>query len=116
MQENPSLRLRRIARGLSQATLAQSAGISQQLISKLENGTISMSPERAQTLAAILGCKAVDLLPAFANQPTPEGSEEAELVQLYRAMPPDKRHILSQIARTFRMEAEQQTLPSAIAN
>lgn len=116
MEEINSLRLRRIQRGLSQATLAASVGISQQLMSKLEKGLIAMSPERAQTFAAILGCKAIDLLPAFADQPTPEGSEEAELLQLYRALDADKRRMMMQIARTFRMESAARPLNSAIAN
>ena len=116
MEEINSLRLRRIHRGLSQATLATSVGISQQLMSKLEKGVIAMSPERAQHFAAILGCKAIDLLPAFADQPTPEGQEETELVQLYRSIDADKRRMLMQIARTFRMENQPRAVNSAIAN
>lgn len=116
METQISLRLRRIQRGLSQAALAKSAGISQQLMSKLEKGTIAMSPERAQSLAAILGCRAVDLLPAFANQPTPEGAEEAELLHVYRALSPDRRNVLMQMARTFRMEVAAEPFNSAIAN
>jgi transcriptional regulator with XRE-family HTH domain len=116
MDEVNSLKVRRIQRGLSQAALAASVGISQQLMSKLEKGTISMTPERAQTFAAILGCKAIDLLPAFANQPTPEGAEETELVQLYRAIDTDQRRILMQIARTLRMENAARPMTSAIAN
>lgn len=116
MEEINSLRLRRIQRGLSQATLAASVQISQQLMSKLEKGTIAMSPERAQSLAVILGCRAIDLLPAFSDQPTPEGAEEAELLQLYRAVDADKRRMLMQIARTFRMESAASPLNSAMAN
>lgn len=116
MDPTNSLRLRRIQRGMTQAALASAIGVKQQLMSKLEKGLIAISPERAQTLAAILGCKAIDLLPAFASQPTPEGAEEAELLHLYRALTPDKRETLMQIGRTFRMEAPPKPINSAIAN
>jgi transcriptional regulator with XRE-family HTH domain len=116
METNTTLRLRRIQRGMSQAALAASAGISQQLMSKLEKGKIALTPERAQTFAALLGCKAIDLLPAFAGQPVPEGNEEAELLRIYRALTPDKRAMLAQIARTFRMETPAEPFNSAIAN
>lgn len=116
MSINTTLRLRRVERGLTQAALAASIGMKQQLLSKLEKGMIALSPERAQTLAAALGCKAIDLLPAFSGQPTPEGTEEAELLQLYRALTPDKREVLMQIGRTFRMESPPKPAHSAIAN
>lgn len=100
MPESSPLRMARIARGITQHALADKAGVSQQLLSKLEKGKIRMTPERAQTFAALLGCRALDLLPSFANQPPPDGTQEVELLRIYRMLTPSQRDALMIMARS----------------
>jgi Zn-dependent peptidase ImmA (M78 family)/transcriptional regulator with XRE-family HTH domain len=53
---NPEMvRLTREARGLTQAELAQAAGVQQGTVSKVENGLIDLEPERVDALAHALG-------------------------------------------------------------
>lgn len=49
--------------GLKQEELADQVGISQQQLSKIENGRAPMTLEQARRIAAILGISATDLLP-----------------------------------------------------
>lgn len=53
----------RRARTLNQADLARLAGVSQQTLSKYENGTLMPSPDVQARLAAILGAGVCDLFP-----------------------------------------------------
>jgi len=57
------LRQLRLRAGLKQEDLAERAGISQQQISKMENGRAPLTLEQARRVAQILGCSPTDLLP-----------------------------------------------------
>ncbi len=104
--DTSTLRLHRISAGMTQSTLAARAGVSQQLLSKLEAGKIAMTPDRAQQFAAILGCHALDLLPAFADRPVPEGLDETELIRVFRALDARDRACVLQMARVLLQEKQ----------
>lgn len=84
---NP-LRLRRISKAMTQSELASRAGISQQLLSKLEGGIIQLKVDKAIELAEILGCRPAEIMPALALSPQPdtENAREIELLTLWRAL------------------------------
>lgn len=115
MAQNSTLRLRRIGRGMTQAELARLVGISQQLMSKLEAGTISLTPARAQKLAQVLGCSAIDLLPDLAAS-TPNAADETELLRNYRALAAPRRAMLLNFARVLHMQGDDAPPPRANAN
>ena len=96
---NP-IRLRRIAKGMTQSELASAAGISQQLMSKLESGKINLKPEKAVEFAEILGCRPAELIPALALSPQPETKnlQELRLLTLYRELKPDQQIVISNMA------------------
>lgn len=86
MTATSPLRLRRITSGLTQAELAHRAQVSQQLLSKIEQGARTLRPDMAQTLAKALGCRPAELLPELALTPQPdtENTRELELLELFR--------------------------------
>ena len=63
------LRRRRVELGLTQAAVAEAAGISAAHLSELEGGTRNPSPPTLKRLAETLDCRIADLMPAPA-QPT----------------------------------------------
>jgi len=67
----PTLRLRRIALGLSQRDLAERAGISREQLSHLETGaTLDPRISTLSALASALGCASLDeLLPLNSETP-----------------------------------------------
>lgn len=68
-----SLRAHREAAGLTQAALAEAAGVSRKTVNTVENGVFVPSTELALRLAAVLGTRVEDLfaLPAAAAAPLP---------------------------------------------
>lgn len=105
-QDYNPIRLRRIEKGLTQGALAAAAGVSQQMLSKLETGDRTLrfdTPDRfafVQRLAAILGCRPAEIVPQLALSPQPDVAtqDEMQLLVSYRAMPDDRRRILISIA------------------
>lgn len=57
-----ALRARRLQRGLTQAELAEIAGLNRSYISEVENGQQSISLERADRLAKAVGSQLTELL------------------------------------------------------
>ena len=110
---NP-LRLRRIAKGLTQSDVAQAAGISQQLMSKLEAGRIKLGPEKAVVFSDILDCRPAELIPALALTPQPETQtiQELELLVMFRTFSGEQRTILFGLAEIItRQNATDTTEP-----
>jgi len=103
MQSVSPLRLRRIAKGMTQADLAEAAGISQQLLSKLESGKINMKPEKAVLFAEILDCRPAELMPALAMTPQPETQnlQELKLLTYYRSLTPDQQQTIYSLAEVM---------------
>ena len=119
-QTNP-LRLRRIAKGMTQSAVAAAAGVSQQFLSKLENGRAQINAEKATLFAGILGCRPAELLPALTLTPQPdtEGVMELELLMLFRRLSPHDRSVYLAIGRTLegletpKAASSQQDIPLA---
>lgn len=57
------IKQRRVARGLSQQSLGDAVGVSDQSIAHYEKGRAAVVPEMLGKLAAALRCKPKDLLP-----------------------------------------------------
>jgi Zn-dependent peptidase ImmA (M78 family)/transcriptional regulator with XRE-family HTH domain len=72
------VRLMREARGMTQADLAQAAGVQQGTVSKVENGLIDLEPERVDALAHALGYP-----PALLKEPA---QPEAVLALFHRKL------------------------------
>ncbi|MFN0191047.1 MAG: helix-turn-helix domain-containing protein [Aestuariivirga sp.] len=66
-----NIKVRRSAKSYSQAELAESAGVSQQLINALENGKVG-STKFMPEIAAALGCTVRELDPRFGNADRPK--------------------------------------------
>ncbi len=71
------LRARRTACGLSQAALAQGAGISRQSVFAIESGTSTPAVDVALRLAKVLACRVEDLF-ATESSPVPLWTDPAE--------------------------------------
>ena len=69
----PAVRELRLRRHLSTHALARLAGISQALISKVENGRVLPSVPALYAIAEALGVGPADLLPAGGDEPVPTG-------------------------------------------
>lgn len=110
---NP-LRLRRLAKGMTQADLAKAAGISQQLLSKLESGKIRISAPKAVQFAELLDCRPAELLPALAMSPQPEtkNTRELMLLEMFRSLNDEQQDILYNLASLMVSKEKQ----SAAAN
>lgn len=65
MSLKDNLKTARKAKGWSQPELAREAGVSQQLISQIENGVPSAGKDMLPTIAAALGIEVTDLDPNF---------------------------------------------------
>jgi transcriptional regulator with XRE-family HTH domain len=94
-----NIKVRRLAKGLSQAELAQSAGVSQQLINALENGKVG-STKFMPEIAATLGCTVRELDPRFAvqesmSQSPPNAAVAGELpILASRELEPESMSVL----------------------
>jgi len=86
-------RIRKAAK-LSQAQLAEAAKVSQQSISRLENGD-DLTSKHLPKLARALNVSPSDLDPAYAESP----QADDEFVQIMLRVPPDSRQLLLDIAR-----------------
>jgi transcriptional regulator with XRE-family HTH domain len=65
------VRAEREAQGLTQAELADKAGVSQQMISAIERGTFGAGDETRRALARVFGKRPVELFPYPEDLPTP---------------------------------------------
>lgn len=91
----------RKARGMSQADLAQAAGISQPAISQIENDTRPITLDWLRTFARILDVAPADILDDqdYPDRLTPE---ERELIEHYRAASNDQREMVQRVAEPMR--------------
>lgn len=87
----------RQAAGLTQATLALRAGVSQQLISKLERGLVEAS-RYGPAIAKALGLSVEELLEG-AEHPS---AEEARLLEQYRALSGEGRALAQQLLNSLK--------------
>jgi DNA-binding XRE family transcriptional regulator len=77
-----AVRRRRLALGMTQAKVAEAAGIATSTMSELESGTRNVSPVALAGLAEALNCAPADLMPPVSNAAVAEPAEQ--LVDLAR--------------------------------
>lgn len=61
MEIGENIRLLRISKRMSQKELGKKAGVSDSMITYIENGQRALSKETGERIAAILGCTFTDL-------------------------------------------------------
>ncbi|WP_217996060.1 helix-turn-helix domain-containing protein [Sphingomonas sanguinis] len=100
------LRELRKAAGLSQSQLAERSGVSQPLISQIENadGT-TLDIARMRALSRILECTPADLL-TQADNPDRLDDEERELIAMFRAAGSAQREMIRRVAEPLPMPAQ----------
>lgn len=81
--------------GMTQANLAEKAGITRPYLSQLENGERNLSLALQKRLADALGCDPRDLVDFEAGP----GSDEEVIMQAYRSMPKDWQKVIADMAR-----------------
>lgn len=96
----PGNRLRELrkAQGLSQHQLAERSGVSQPLISQMENAAdTTLDIARMRSLARILQCTPADLL-SDEDNPDRLNDEERELIARFRASEAPQREMIRRVA------------------
>ena len=63
------MRAIRIERNLSQTTVAELAGVSQQRVAEIENGNLNVTLDTLDKLALALGCQIEDLIQNWVVKP-----------------------------------------------
>ena len=86
----------RESRGLSQAKLAKDSGVSQQLISQIENGKNTTTKELPK-LAAALAVTVSDLDESF--ELVTKNAEEEDILARYRKAPPRRKALVRELLR-----------------
>ena len=90
----------RKARGYSQESLAEAAGLEAVTLSRWETGDRALSLSALARIAATLGVGMGDLLDAERPLPAPShGPDEAELLRSYVGMTRSRRQLLLRLAR-----------------
>ena len=109
-----ALRCARLARGFSQADLADALGITFQQVQKYERGANRVAASRLVTAARFLGVRSADLLPPDGGvEPLPDFAYRftevrgaSEIVKAYCAIEnPSERRALLQLARAMAPKA-----------
>ncbi|MBM2322682.1 MULTISPECIES: helix-turn-helix transcriptional regulator [Marivita] len=80
---------------MTQAALAEAAGITRPYLSQIENGERNLSLALQKRLADALGCDPRDLVDFEAGP----GSDEEVILQAYRSMPKDWQKVIVDMAR-----------------
>ena len=84
----------REAKGLKVKELAAKAGFSAPYVSQMELGIRNISLKNLEKLAAALECQPEDLLPV-------SGGTSSDVLNLWAAIPPDRRHLALQVLQSF---------------
>ncbi len=104
----PNLKLLRREKGISQQTLADAMGISQQSINNYENKTIEPDIGTLKMMASYFGTT-IDYILGYADTRYPIAdtsayhlnSDEANLITQYRALSPKERACVAQVIETL---------------
>lgn len=98
----------REAKGFSQPRLAKESGVSQQLISRLENG-VDLTSKRLPELARALGVHVYEIDENFAAGEDPDF---AELIELMRAADPDVKRAISVLLKSRKPSISPELAPA----
>ena len=85
---------RRTQLGMSQEKLAEQVGITQESLSRMEQGVIGPKLERVQSFAEVLGCEVADL---FRTVPQDADSRAAMIADMLRTLPSDTQEEIFKI-------------------
>lgn len=86
----------RESKGLSQAKLARTSGVSQQLISQIERG-VNTTTKELPKLASALQVSVSDLDEHF--EPVTANAEEEDILARYRQAPPRRKALVRELLR-----------------
>lgn len=103
-----NLRRIRKAKGFSQPRLAKESGVSQQLISRLENG-IDLTSKRLPELARALGVPVSEIDENFADD---ESHDYDEFIELLRDSDPALKKVVLALLRANKSEESPVHIPS----
>lgn len=93
----------RRAKGLTQAQLAELAGVEQATVSRLERNDVRITMRQIHMIADALGASLSEL---FAND---RSEAESVLVEAFRSLPPDRQQGWLDLARTIHSKESPQT-------
>ena len=104
----PNLKLLRREKGISQQTLADALGISQQSINNYENKTIEPDIDMLKKMADYFGTT-IDYITGYANTRYPVdntsayhlNADEGDIITKYRALTPRERACVAQVIDTL---------------
>lgn len=99
----------REAKGFSQPRLAKESGVSQQLISRLENG-VDQTSKRLPELARALGVPVHEIDENFASD---DERDLAELIELLRVADPDIKQAISVLLRSRKPSISPELAPES---
>ncbi|WP_417257375.1 helix-turn-helix domain-containing protein [Celeribacter sp.] len=86
----------RTAAGLSVQALADKAGLSRSYLNEIENGKKTINARRLETIARALSVRPADLI-----ENTDESPEFKEIIETFRAMSPENRALVLNLARSL---------------
>ncbi len=111
------MRAGRTERGLSQSDLGRALGLSFQQIQKYESGANRVSASMLMRASRTLGLPVAHFFPdEGGTQPLKPVEHRAvrggaELLRLFSAMPPERRFLLIQVAKTFALDPRAEPAP-----
>ncbi|WP_235989050.1 helix-turn-helix domain-containing protein [Pseudomonas lopnurensis] len=95
--------VRRKAKGLTQAQVAEIMGVEKETISRMENGVISPTLPRLQQIADILECSPSDL---FRTGPTNAADHAQSIGEMIQDLPENERMLVvsfvSEVVKVFK--------------
>lgn len=95
--------VRRKAKGLTQAQVAEIMGVEKETVSRMENGVISPTLPRLQQIAEILECSPGDL---FRTGPANAADHARSIVEMIQDLPENERllvvNFVSEVVKVFK--------------
>lgn len=101
-----AIAVRRKAKGLTQAQVAEIMGVEKETISRMENGVISPTLPRLQQIAEILECSPSDL---FRTGPVKAADHAQSIGEMIQDLPQNERMLVvsfvSEVVKVFKARA-----------
>lgn len=95
-QMGAAIRVRRKAKGWTQAQLAEAVSVEKETISRFETGSISPTLERLLRLSEALGCPVGDLFRAPSDKVDAQATDIAALIH---KLPENRRELVIQLVK-----------------